>query len=144
MGLHGTPEGIYRAMEEENGLPMLGGTATTLGIRKGKDIIPDSANLVQGPNFTPGRPNGLSCAPTIHDLPAFARPVQWGGLNKKTTLWKIDVADLPIDLLAVEDTIPGRRRHVSIGPSQTMNYDRYTQAILATRSKWKVVIPPGP
>jgi len=45
--MEGDPgESIYRAMEEENGMPRLGTSALRLGVRKGIDIVPDSAGMV--------------------------------------------------------------------------------------------------
>jgi hypothetical protein len=133
-------EGIYRAMVEENGMPKLGASATTLGIRRGIDIVPDPSGMVQRPLFQPGAPNGLSCSPTIQSLPAFALPVAWGGRNAKTAVWRIEQADLGSDLVAQEDTLPGKRRHISIGPARTMLADEFAQAVERTRPKWKKVI----
>jgi hypothetical protein len=98
MGLNPAQE-IYRVMVEENGFPKFGTSAITLGIRRNKDIICDPAGLVHRPSFLPGAANGLSCAPTIQDLPRFALPVEWGGSQKKTVIWKIKEADLTTDLL---------------------------------------------
>ena len=86
-------EGIYRAMMEENGMPKLGASATTLGIRIGKDIIPDHAGMVHRPTFQPGMANGLSCSPTIQELPRYALPVECGGMNNNTVVWAIAVQD---------------------------------------------------
>jgi hypothetical protein len=134
-------EGIYRAMVEENGMPRLGASAETLGIRRDKDIVPDQFGLVHRPNFQPGETNGLSCAPTIQDLPAFVRPRSWGGRNKRTVAWQIEAADLGPGLAAQEDSDPGRAtRHVSIGPAQTMAFDDYVKLIEATQANWKKVI----
>jgi hypothetical protein len=133
-------EGIYRAMVEENQMPKLGTSATTLGIRRGVDIVPDQADFVHRPNFQPSHPNGLSCSPTIQSLPEFALPVAWGGLNPKTVVWKIELSDLGPGLVAQEDTGSARqKRHISIGPSGTMAFNDYVNAIQATRSKWKKV-----
>lgn len=132
-------EGIYRAMIEENGMPMLGMSATTLGIRKGKDIVPDQADLVHRPAFQPRGKNGLSCSRTIESLPGFALPVEWGGSNGRTVVWRIDEADLGSELIAQDDAIPGKNRHVSIGPARAMAYDDFVRAIEATRTKWKKV-----
>jgi hypothetical protein len=134
-------EGIYRAMiEDADGMPLLGPKAETLGIRRNKDIVPDGSGMVHRPNFQPGEPNGLSCAPTIGDLPLFALPQRWGGRNRRTVIWGIDAADLVPELLAVEDSDPKRpTRHISIGPSLTMAFDDYVELIEATRSKWKKV-----
>ncbi len=132
-------EGIYRAMVEESGMPKLGSSATLLGVRKGKDIVPDQSNAVHRPAFQPGGKNGLSCAATINSLPPFTLPLEWGGSNRKTVVWKIEETDLPIELIAGDDFIPGRNQHISIGPATTMEYDEYVLAIEATRILWKKV-----
>src|SRR5262245_24489029 len=97
-------EGIYRAMIEENGMPKLGATADALGVRRDKDTVPDKAGMVHRPNFQPGEKNGLSCAPTIQDLPRFVLPRSWGGKNKRTVVWRIEVGDLGTGLFAQEDS----------------------------------------
>jgi hypothetical protein len=134
-------EGIYRAMiEDQNGLPVLGLTAVKLGVRIGVDIVPDPRGVVNRPPFKPGDANGLSCSPTIQDLPVFALPVAWGGSNPKTVVWRIDESDLGPALVAQEDTIPqGKGRHISVGPSAAMTFDDYLRAVQATRSRWKKV-----
>jgi hypothetical protein len=137
-------EGIYRAMvEDDDGMPKLGQAAIRLGIRRGKDIIPDAAGLVHRPGFHHDEPNGLSCAPTIRELPHFSLPVEWGGANRKTSVWKIEASDLGPDLAAGEDTEPGATdRHISIGPSRTIPYDEYVKVIEATRTGWRKVMKP--
>ena len=130
---------ILRAMEEENGLPKLGTSATTLGIRKGKDIVVDTNGLVHRPNFVAGEPNGLSCAPTVTHLPRFVVPMALGGRNTKTKVWKILADDLGPELVAQEDGGTGSRRHISIGPARSMPADEYQRAIQATRAKWQIV-----
>ncbi len=134
--------GIYRAMiEDKDGMPLLGLTSLKLGVRIGIDIVPDQAGLVYRPAFRPGEPNGLSCSPTIQDLPAFALPVEWGGTNRKAVLWRIEASGLDAELVVGEDTSPQRKgRHISIGPSGPMLFDDYLRAIQATRSKWKKMI----
>lgn len=132
-------DGIYRAMVEQGGVPKLGPSATMLGIRKGKDIEADSADNVHRPVFVAGEKNGLSCAATIASLPSFTLPVEWGGSNQKTAIWQIDADDVPGNLLACEDSVPGGKRHLSIGPSATMKYNDFADAIEATRPFWKKV-----
>jgi hypothetical protein len=136
-------EGIYRAMiEGDDGLPVLGLTAVKLGVRVRVDIIPDQQGLVHRPLFRPNDPNGLSCAPTIQDIPVFALPVEWGGTNYRTVVWRIELADLGAALVAQEDTPPNKRRHVSIGPAVMMSFDDYLLAVQMTRARWKKVIKP--
>jgi hypothetical protein len=118
-------EGIYRAMVEEDGMPKLGASATLLGIRLGKDVVADSFGLVHRPAFRPGEKNGLSCAATIEALPAFSLPVEWGGSNKKTAVWRIADVDLPAELIAGKDSKSGHNQHISIGPSASMKYNDF-------------------
>ena len=58
-------------------------------------------------------------------------PVEWGGLNKKTVVWRIEASDLGPELIAQEDTVPGRRRHISIGPTATMSFADLVKAVVA-------------
>src|SRR5258708_3705156 len=134
-------EAIYRAMREENGMPMIGGSAEKLGVGRNQDIIPDQHGMVHRPKFVPGQRNGLSSAPAIQDLPVFILPRDWGGTNPRTVVWQIELADLGTELVAQEDSKPGRTtRHVSIGPARTMLFDEYAKQIDATRTKWKRVV----
>jgi hypothetical protein len=133
-------EGIYRAMiEDDDGMPRLTASATGLGIRRNKDIVPDQAGMVHRPAFHPGGKNGLSCSRSIRALPRFALPVEWGGLNARTVVWRIEAVGLGPQLVAGDDAIVGRNEHVSIGPAGTMPCDDYARAIEATRSKWTKV-----
>jgi hypothetical protein len=134
-------EGIYRAMiEGDDGMPVLGLTAVKLGVWVGVDIVPDQTGVVYRPAFRPGDPNGLSCSPTIQDLPVFALPIEWGGTNGRTVVWRIEPSDLGVELIAQEDT-PARSkgRHISVGPSASMPFDDYLRLVQATRSKWRKV-----
>jgi hypothetical protein len=126
-------------MVEENGMPKLGASAKTLGIRRGKDIEPDASGEVQQPAFRPQEKNGLSCSATLEALPLYLLPVAWGGSNKWTVVWRIEQADLPTDLVAGDDSLPGTDRHISIGPGVTMDYNEFVRAIEATRPLWTKV-----
>ena len=121
-------------------MPKLGASATTLGIRRGKDIVPDQAGLVHRPAFQPREKNGLSCSRTIDSLPLFALPIEWGGRHAQTVVWCLAEEDLGPELVAQDDAIPGRNLHISIGPAYTMPFDTFVKAIEATRPKWKVVL----
>ena len=126
-------------MIEENGLPKLGSSSATLGIRPGIDIVIDSSGQVHLPAFRPGEKNGLSCAATVDSLPKFTKPLAWGGLNKRTVVWGIEDADLPVELVARDDAMAAHNRHISIGPSTTMDYNDFVRAIEATRPLWKKI-----
>ena len=127
-------------IEYKDGMPLLGLTALKLGIRRGVDIIADQKGIVYRPAFRAGEPNGLSCSPTIQDLPSFALPAEWGGRNRKTVVWRIAVSELGAALVAQEDTSgQSKGRHISVGPAGPMRFDDYLRAIQATRSKWEKV-----
>jgi len=132
-------EFLYRAMMEENELPKPGATATKLGVRRGKDIEVDDEGNVHRPEFRVGERNGVSCAPSVLDLPGFAMPAEWDGTNRKTRVWRIAVDDLPADLTAEQDG----PSHISIGPAHTMSFDDFNKSIQSTRSRWEIVVPTG-
>ncbi len=127
---------IYRAMIEDNGSPKLGSTATTLGVRQGKDIEVDEDGNVHPTDFAPHGKNGVSCSPVLDQLPPFALPGKWGGSHKKTEVWKINVKDLGLDLIAQQDG----PQHISIGPSRTMTFAEFEQSVQATASTWEKVV----
>jgi hypothetical protein len=95
--------------------------------------------MVHRPAFKPREKNGISCSRAVQSLPRFALPIEWGGLNARTMVWRIEVADLGLELVAGDDAVPGRNEHISIGPAATMPYDVYVRAVEATRSKRKKV-----
>lgn len=128
-------EFVYRAMAEEFGAPKLGSSATTLGVRQGKDIDVDDAGDVAAADFLRGARNGMSCAPNVADLPEFAIPETWGGANRRTRIWRMRTADLGPDLVAGLDK-PG---HVSIGPARKMSFAEFVQAIQQTGPLWELV-----
>lgn len=131
-------EFLYRAMIEEDGMPKLGASATTLGVRIGKDIETDDG-YVHLPDFQRDQKNGVSCSPSVSDLPAFAIPVEWGGRNTRVQVWKIRVEDLGRQLTAEQDG----QTHISVGPARTMTFDAYVQAIQSTAPKWELVAAKG-
>lgn len=125
-------------MIEKDGLPRVGPSATKLGVRKDKDIETDDDGNVHRPNFQHGHKNGMSCSPSIAHLPAFALPVEWGGGNERTRVWRIRPDALGPDLVAEQDGAT----HISIGPSRTMTLDEFTRAIESTAPQWELVVAP--
>jgi hypothetical protein len=61
---------VYRAMTEMNGLPQVGSTARTLGVRVPTDIAVDAAGRV-----SPGT-GGMSVVPRWRDLPRHRIPTR--------------------------------------------------------------------
>jgi hypothetical protein len=129
-------EWIYRAMYDDKGKPKLGSSASTLGIRPGVDIEVDANGMVHRPTFRPKQKNGLSCAPSVQEVPYFARPIRFGGGNNKTDVWRISKSDLGSALVAQQDG----PHHVSVGPATTMPIGDYIRAIQGTASYWHKII----
>jgi hypothetical protein len=133
--------GIYRGMQEENGLPRLGDSPNCLGVRVPPalrpDIVPDSAGYVHPPSSASYR--GMSCAVRIQDLPAHRRPVHWNGTRSQADfkVWVIDEDDLGSDLIAFRDS----PTHITIAPARTMTLAVYRTALAVTQSRWVQVIP---
>jgi hypothetical protein len=128
-------EFLYRAMADDQGRPKLGSSATTLGVRKGKDIDIDDTGEVSLPDFSRGARNGMSCAPTVADLPDFSLPEAWGGANRRSRIWRIPPAKLGPELVAGVDK-PG---HVSIGPAYRISFAEFVAAIERTAEFWELV-----
>lgn len=133
--------GIYRGMEEENGMPKVGSSAKLLGVRvppnPKPDVQPNANGLI--PTLTQKNPQGMSCAPRIEDLPRHRRPVHWDGKQKSPTfqVWKIAEEDPDPDLAIVQDS----PSHITIGPSGDMTADELQAALAATQSKWVLMEP---
>lgn len=118
---------LYRAMREDvDGLPMLGRTARTLGIRLDVDI-PVVAGLVQALT------GGMSVAPdhpgNLHSL---RRPPAYGGRGKDP-VWFIVSDDLDADLTFRLD----HPTHGVIEPARSMPIGEYELALERTRPVWK-------
>jgi hypothetical protein len=130
-------EYIYRSMAEENGMPKLGSSATTLGVRPGIDIDVDEAGMVHRPDFKNQMKNGTSASPSVAALPDFALPPEFGGANRKTRIWRIRTHDLGPHLVAEQDG----SSHISIGPARTTGFSDYVKAIQDTAPDWELVTP---
>ena len=116
--------GIFRGMQEENGMPLLGDSPKRLGVRvppnPNPDIRPDASGDVHPPTSLDAR--GLFCAPRVQDLPAHRRPVALLGTQTQATfkVWKIAEEHLGPDLVAFRDSshhitgsMPKRSRRTS-------------------------------
>jgi hypothetical protein len=124
-------------MAEEDGMPKLGSSATTLGVRPGIDIEVDDAGIVHRPDFKNQKKNGTSASPSVAALPDFALLPEFGGTNRKSRIWRIKTDDLGPDLIAEQDG----HSHISIGPSRTMSYGDFVKAIQDSAPHWEVVTP---
>jgi hypothetical protein len=124
---------LYRAMQEDaQGLPILGASSRSLGVRPGRDV----AALLPGELVHP-KAGGLSVSPDDPtNLPYYRRPPRWQGTGKDD-VWEIDSSHLGPELVYRQDPInPG---HGFIEPVQTMTLDEYQNALSATQMLWQKI-----
>jgi hypothetical protein len=111
----------YRGMVEQNGKPKIGRSARLLGVRPNVDIDieqmpsgcvdeqgylrPEAEREYEGNTVAVAFKNGkgMSVSLTIEGLPAFRKPVKFGGTSRDL-LWQIDDNKLTDDLEAVQDS----------------------------------------
>lgn len=129
------PRLLFRAMTaDEDGLPVVGASARTLGARPRIDVKGDSSDVIDPAS------GGISVAfgsPT--DLPMHRRPVAFGGTGSDP-VYAIDVADLGADLGWRADP-DGPSGHGFIEPVRRMTFNEYQEALWATRNRWRRVDP---
>jgi hypothetical protein len=136
---------LYRTMANDGGMPLVKQPANSVSLpARVSDIkVYQPGDIVKPPKRNDGiRQKGMSAALKISALPAGTLPPKWGGAdprNARNEIWQITVAELGPDLTALND----HGDHVSIGPSKEMSIAEYQQALLATRSKWKIVALPA-
>lgn len=142
----------YRGMAEENGKPKVGRSARLLGVRPGIDINieqmprnwldeqgylrPEVERISSGELIAVAVRNtkGMSTSLSTESLPAFRRPVTFGGTGRDL-LWQIEDRKIIGDLEAVQDSAT----HVSIVPRTTMLLEKYEAALANTQDDWKRV-----
>jgi hypothetical protein len=139
-------------MAEENGKPKVGRSARLLGVRLGIDIdvVEMSKDWLDAQGYL--RPEaerkstgelvvvalkstkGMSTSLSIESLPAFRRPIAFGGMGRDP-LWQIEDSQISGDLEAVQDSAT----HVSIMPRVTMLLEKYETALGNTQNDWQKV-----
>ncbi len=140
----------YRGMVEQNGKPKVGRSARLLGIRPNIDInvehlpvgyldkqgylLAESERKSQGEvvSVAVRDTKGMSVSLSIDALPAFRKPLNFGGTGKDT-LWQIDDSKITGDLEAFQDS----STHVSILPKATMLLEKYELALANTQNDWE-------
>jgi RHS repeat-associated protein len=117
---------LFRGMKETaEGLPEVGDTARTLGVRPGLDIP------VEGGIVKPGT-GGMSVAPdTPMNLPSHRRPPGFGGTGKDP-VWQIGEADLGPNLRFRPDS----PTHGVIEPAVEMSMDVFRKALSDLQGIW--------
>jgi hypothetical protein len=128
---------LFRAMRaESDGLPAVGPSARTLGVRPGIDVLATAP----GDTVSPAT-GGLSVSPDDPlALPSFRRPPAFGGTGKDP-VWYLDVDDLGTGLAFRPD--PSRSGHGFIEPAVPMTLDQFDDGLLGTRPFWKLVASPS-
>jgi hypothetical protein len=114
---------------DRSGLPELGTSSSTLGARKGYDLLVDEEGLVH--------PNTEGMSVTPDDWRRMRRdrtPPELGGTGRHP-MFTIDTDNLGPRLQFRRD--PGNPvRHGFIEPTRTMSFDEYQAAIHATAASW--------
>lgn len=114
-----------------DGLPELGRSARTLGVRPQIDIHVEHDGIVRAGT------GGISVAPDcpMH-LPAHRRPPELAGTGKDP-VWELDAGSLGKLLRYREDPLmPGK--HGFVEPASPMSLERYEAALDATRGAWRL------
>jgi hypothetical protein len=123
---------LYRSMKiSANGLPVVGATARTLGIRTDIDILIISGQV---------KPNtgGMSVSPPPpYNLPTHRRPAAFGGTGKNP-VWEINVNCLSAFQLRDRADPHQPNKHGFIEPITEMLFEEYQQAIVATLHEWSL------
>ena len=125
---------FFRGMKEDtDGLPVVGPTARTLGVRPGSDPTPDVLAVHPSDMLPPGK-GGLSVAPDdpMH-LQRHRRPASLGGIGRDP-VWYIEESDLGTELCFRQD----RPTHGFIEPVQAMTLQEFQDALARTRSFWEI------
>jgi hypothetical protein len=127
-------------MMEEDGSPSTGPTNYQLGVRTNAGAYSDVEIDAHG-NVHPGT-GGMSVSPDHPEhLPFYRRPAEWKGkATWRYPVWAISAEHLGPDLAyrPSEDNPSG---HGYIEPAFTMPFDRYREALEATRPHWDIVVP---
>jgi hypothetical protein len=124
---------LYRAMiEAADGLPEVGPTARSLGVRPGGGKYSDVAAILPSDPVVPGA-GGMSATPhDLMDLPSYRLPRSQGGTGNDP-VWSIELDDLDPDLQFRPDSAV----HGLIEPVQTMTLQSFQQALQRTRRHWR-------
>lgn len=122
---------LFRGMKEDaNGLPQIGESSRTLGVRPGFDVpATDPSAMVH-----PGQ-GGMSVSPDDPlSLPYFRRPAALGDTSKDP-VWEITQSDLTPDLCYRPD--PARPGHGFVEPARAMTLSEYQKALARTQTLWR-------
>lgn len=131
---------LFRSMKvAADGMPEVGQTARTLGVRRGDQAPTNDVEAVAAGDPLPPATGGMSVAPdNPTNLPKARRPAEYGGLGKDP-VWVIDSGDLPPVLEFRQDT----PTHGLVEPAANtvLTLAEYEAALASTRGQWQLVTP---
>lgn len=131
---------LYRSMRvAADGLPEVGPTARTLGVRHGDQKPKGDVMAVAPTDPVPPRTGGMSVAPDDPvNLVRHRRPAVFGGTGPDP-VWVIDTADLSHELEFRQD----KPDHGYIEPAMNtaLTLAEYESALESTRGRWQLVQP---
>lgn len=122
-----------------DGLPLVGPSARTLGVRVPQDVMPNAVGDV-----VPGS-GGMSVAPdSMWNLPHHRRP---RGLGRGSTghvqdyVFAVEPASLQEQVLVVRPDPAAPRIHALVEPMRPVPLQMFEYALAATRLHWRVEWP---
>lgn len=131
---------IYRSMRlADDGGPMMGPTARTLGARPGPEPGPGVDIPVRDGMVQPDVGGMSVAADDPMNLPRMRRPPEFGGTGKDP-VWSMNTNDLGPDLVCRPDP-DAPSRHWFVEPAREMTYEEYREALEATKGYWQVAAP---
>lgn len=127
---------LFRAMKESrDGLPEIGSTARTLGVRPAGDSAKNPDVLAKNPKeIIVPEEGGMSVVPEdpMHLLP-HRRPASLGGFGFDP-VWKIEADNLGLELQFRQDG----PTHGVIEPKRSMTLLEFQAALAKTQGKWRI------
>ena len=146
MGDNGDAPLLFRAMEQDNGKPRLGGFRDCLGVRvppdQYADVFPDAMGNV-GPNGA-----GMSVCRSLREMPGFLIPKRLRQVlgipkargNNSLFVWSMGSAPFARSRIgvALQLTPDGGSAHGVVEPANVMLLAAYERALEQTRPLWIV------
>ena len=125
---------LYRGMRQaEDGKPVVGPSARTLGVRPVDVPIIDGVVRPETGGMSVARDDPVG-------LPDVRRPAEWGGTGRDP-VWQIQQGELGAALSYRDDPLSGHSLHGLIEPNASMTIEEYTRALELTREQWHIVHP---
>jgi hypothetical protein len=121
-----------------DGLPEVGPTARTLGVRRGDQTPNQDVQAVAPGDPVAAGAGGMSVAPTPTALARNRRPIEYGG-SGKDPVWVMDSSELPPVLEFRQDS----PTHGLVEPAANvlLTLAEYEAALESTRDRWQLVTP---